>query len=69
MAQNRTKPALNPFTNELQIINDLEMGFTVRNVAKAPFVVMNGYTRVYPNLCIPDDMTIEVQDGGELIVL
>lgn len=68
MAQNKLKVILNPFTGELQLANDLELGWTVRNVVKAPFVVMAGYTRMYPNMSIPDGTTIDVEDGGELQV-
>jgi hypothetical protein len=68
MAQNRTKPFYDPIEDEIQFINDLEMGWTVRNIPKAPFKVLNGYTRVYPNLTIPDGITVEIEDGGELIV-
>lgn len=68
-SQNREKVTLNPLTGDLQLMNDLEMGFSVRNLAKAPFFVLAGYTRVYPNLIIPDGMTIEVRLNGELIVL
>ena len=67
-SQNREKVELNPFDGNLQLLNDLELGWSVRNVAKAPFYVLNGYTRMYPNLSIPDNMTIDVQDGGELQV-
>lgn len=66
--QNRLKLIINPFDATPQMINDLELGFTVRNTAKCKFSVMNGFTRFYPNLWIPDGMTIEVQDGGELQV-
>lgn len=69
MSQNKIKPIINPFTSDLQMISDLELGWTVRNQAKAPFFVLDGFTRVYPNLTIPIGMTIDVQDGGELIVL
>lgn len=68
-SQNREKAIVNPFTGEPQLVNDLEMGFTVRNIPKAPFYVLPEYTRVYPNLSIPEGMTIEVQQNGELIVL
>ncbi len=68
-SQNREKLVINPVNSELQLLNDLEMGFTVRNIPKTAFYVLSGYTRVYPNLAIPDGMTIEVQDNGELIVL
>lgn len=68
MSQNRLKPVINPFSNDLQLTNDLELGWTVRNIAKAPFFVLDGYTRMYPNLSIPEDMEIEVRDGGELQV-
>lgn len=68
-SQNKEKPVLNPFTGDLQLLNDLELGFSVRNQAKAPFFVRDGFTRLYPNLKIPSGMTIEVQLGGELIVL
>ena len=67
-SQNRKKIELNPLSNELEIVNDLEMGFSVKNVAKAPFFVLDGFTRVYPNLSIPDGMEIIINDGGELIV-
>lgn len=67
-SQNREKITINPIDGELQLINDLEMGFSVRNVAKAPFYVLGGYTRLYPNLNIPVGMTIEVRDDGELQV-
>ena len=66
--QNKDKVVLNPISGELQLISDLELGWSVRNIAKAPFFVIDGYTRMYPNLSIPDGMTIEVQDGGELQV-
>ena len=65
-SQNREKLTLNPVTGNLQLINDLEMGWTVRNIPKAPFYILDGFTRMYPNLSIPVGMTIEVQDGGEL---
>lgn len=68
-SQNKVKAILNPFEGKLQLTQDLELGFSVKNVAKAPFVVLDGYTRTYPNLWIPDDMEIEVEEGGELIVL
>lgn len=67
-SQNKIKVTLNPFVGDLQWINDLELGFSVKNLAKSPFYVAPGYTRVYPNLEIPDGMDIEVQDDGELIV-
>lgn len=67
-SQNRTDLEINPVTNELEIVNDLEMGFSVKNQTKAPFKVMNGYTRVYPNLSIPDGITVVIEDGGTLIV-
>lgn len=68
MSQNKVKAAVNPFTGELQLINDLEMGWSVKNIPKAPFTVKYGFTRMYPNLTIPDGMTIVVEDGGTLIV-
>lgn len=68
MSQNKDKVILNPFTGDLQLISDLELGITARNEAKNPFFVLNGYTRFYPNLSIPVGTTIEVQDGGELQV-
>lgn len=68
MGQNKNKIVLNPITSELQLLSDLELGWSVRNVAKSPFFVASGFTRVYPNLEIPVGMDIEVQDGGELIV-
>lgn len=67
-SQNRTKVDLNPFTGDLQLLNDLEMGFSVKNVPKSAFYVKSGFTRVYPNLSIPVGMDIEVQEDGELIV-
>ena len=67
-SQNREKIELNPITGDLQLLNDLEMGFSVRNITKAPFKVKSGFTRVYPNLSVPDDITVEVEDGGELQV-
>lgn len=67
-SQNRIKVDLNPFSGELQLINDLEMGWSVRNVPKAAFFVKGGFTRVYPNLAIPVGMVINVEVGGELIV-
>jgi len=67
-SQNRLKITFNPISGELEFVNDLEMGFTTRNVCKAPFFVKSGYTRFYPNLSVPEDMTIEVRDGGELQV-
>jgi hypothetical protein len=67
--QNPTKIAVNPLDGELQLLNDLEMGWTVKNVPKRAFTVEAGYTRVYPNLTIPVGMTITVNSGGELIVL
>lgn len=67
-SQNREKVVLNPLTGDLQLLNDPELGWSVRNVAKAPFYVLNGYTRMYPNLSIPVGMTIDVQVGGELMV-
>ena len=69
MSQNKTKFTVNPISGEPQLINDLEMGWTVKNIPKSAFTVAAGYTRVYPNLSIPDGMTITVADGGELIVL
>lgn len=68
-SQNREKVILNTFTGEFQFLNDLEMGYTVRNIAKAPFYVLGGHTRMYPNLSIPDGMEIEVREDGELIVM
>lgn len=68
MSQNKDKVILNPFTGELQIQNDLELGWTVKNIAKAPFTVKSGYTRMYPNLSIPTGTTITVETGGELQV-
>jgi hypothetical protein len=67
-SQNRLTIEINPVTSEPQLINDLEMGFTVRNVVKAPFYVLDGYTRMYPNMAVPEGITIEVRDGGELII-
>lgn len=67
-SQNREKVILNPLTGEFQFLNDPELGWSVRNVAKAPFYVLAGYTRMYPNLSIPDGMEIEVRDDGELMV-
>lgn len=67
-SQNREKVTLNVFTGDLQFLNDLEMGWSVRNIPKAAFYILAGYTRMYPNLSIPDGMTIEVRDGGELQV-
>ena len=67
-SQNREKLVLNPVTGDLQLLNDLEMGWTVRNIPKAPFYVLGGYTRMYPNLSIPDGMEINVRDDGELQV-
>lgn len=67
-SQNRVDLEVNPLSGELQLINDLEMGWSVRNVPKAAFFVKAGFTRMYPNLTIPDGMTIEVRDGGELMV-
>ena len=68
-SQNKIKVALNPFEGtNLQWINDLELGVSVRNLAKSPFYVAPGFTRIYPNLEIPDGMDIEVQEDGELIV-
>lgn len=67
MSQNRLKTVLNPLTGDFDQVNDLEMGFTVRNQTKAPFTVLSGYTRVYPNLAVPDGFEIVVEDGGEMI--
>lgn len=67
-SQNREKVVLNIFSGDLQFLNDLEMGFSVRNLLKAPFYVRPGYTRTYPNLSIPQDLDVEVQEDGELIV-
>ncbi len=67
-SQNREKSVLNPFTGDLQILNDPEMGFSVRNTLKAPFYVLADYTRVYPNLSIPEGMEVDVHMDGELIV-
>lgn len=67
-SQNRTDLDVNPVTGELQLVNDLEMGWSVRNITKAPFKVINGYTRMYPNLAVPDGITVNVEDGGELII-
>jgi len=67
-SQNKLDMEINPLSGELQLINDLEMGFTVRNVVKAPFYVLDGYTRMYPNMAVPENITIEVRDGGELII-
>jgi hypothetical protein len=67
-SQNRKTLELNPISNELELVNDLELGFSVRNVAKAPFIVRAGFTRVYPNLAIPLGMEISVEDDGELQV-
>ena len=66
-SQNRVKLEVSPL-GDIQFINDLEMGFSVRNVVKAPFYVLDGYTRMYPNMAVPEDITIEVRDGGELII-
>jgi hypothetical protein len=68
MSQNKLKVTFNPLTNDFELINDLELGWTVRNRAKAPFFVLGGFTRMYPNLEIPDGMDIEVRDDGELQV-
>lgn len=68
-SQNRRDFELNPVTNQLDMINDLEMGWSVRNIPKAPFSVKPGFTRMYPNLTIPDGMTISVEVGGELQVI
>lgn len=67
-SQNRTDFEYNPLEGTLDIVNDLEMGWSVRNQTKAPFSVKAGFTRMYPNLSIPDGMTIVIQDGGTLIV-
>lgn len=67
-SQNRRDFDVNPVTGKLQMVNDLEMGWSVRNVTKAPFYVSAGFTRMYPNLTIPDGILIDVQDDGELIV-
>ena len=68
-SQNRRDFELNPLTGDLQLVNDLEMGFSVKNVTKAPFTVLSGYTRVYPNLSIPVGTTVNVDVDGELIIL
>ena len=67
-SQNRTKLILDPIEGDFQWINDLEMGWSVKNIPKAPFYVAPGWTRMYPNLSIPEGMTIEVQEDGELQV-
>lgn len=67
-SQNRTDLDVNPVTGDLQLVNDLEMGWSVRNITKAAFKVIAGYTRMYPNLSVPDGVTVSVEDGGELIV-
>jgi hypothetical protein len=69
VSQNKNKVVLNPMTGDLQLLNDMELGWTVRNRVKAPFFVLDGYTRVYPNMWVPDGTEVEVQDGGELVVL
>ena len=68
-AQNPTKITLNPIEGNLQLINEMEMGWTVRNITKASFTVKAGYTRMYPNLTVPVGRTITVDVGGELIVI
>ncbi len=68
-SQNRKDFELNPITKELDMVNDLEMGWSVKNIPKAPFFVKAGFTRVYPNLTIPDGMTIDIQDDGEMQVI
>lgn len=68
-SQNREKLVLNPATGDLQLMLDPELGVSVKNIAKAPFTVLDGYTRIYPNLTIPENMTITVNEGGELIVV
>jgi hypothetical protein len=68
MAQNKTKVGFNPLTGEFDIFNDLEMGWTVKNKTKASFKVKAGYTRMYPNLEIPDGKTVDIEAGGEIQV-
>lgn len=67
-SQNKEKVTINPFVGELQLINDLEMGYTVRNLLKASFFVKDGFTRSYPNLQVPVGKTADVQAGGELVI-
>lgn len=69
MSQNKTKFVVNPVSGDLDLVNDLEMGWTVKNEVKASFTVLNGYTRVYPNMQIPSGVTVTIESGGELIVL
>ena len=67
-SQNREKLTINPATGALDMILDPEVGTSVKNEAKCTFTVLPGYTRTYPNLTIPNGMTITVAVGGELIV-
>lgn len=51
-----------------QITNPLNANLTTQNLLDTSFSVASGYTRIYPNLYVADNLSVDVQDNGELLV-
>ena len=66
---NKKKIELNPFDGSLEINPDIAAGTTTRNNTIVSYTIQAGFTRVHPNLGIPVGIQVDVEVGGELIVL
>lgn len=66
---NKKKVVLNPFDGGLEVQPDVQAGVTTKNDTIVSFTVQNGFSRVHPNLGIADGLQVDIEDGGELIVV
>ena len=66
---NKNKVVLNPFDGGLEIQHDERSGTTTRNQTFVSFTIQAGFSRVHPNLEIPVGLEVDIEVGGELIVL
>jgi hypothetical protein len=66
---NKNKAVLNPFDGGLELQHDDLAGTTTRNQTLASFTIQAGFSRVHPNLEIPVGLEVDIEVGGELIVL
>lgn len=63
---NKTEVAFNPLTGELEVVPSIKKGVWIKNRITASFKVKAGWTKLHPNLEIPEGKEVIVEDGGEI---
>lgn len=69
MSLNQTRPTLNPFSGEFQLLHTIDRGITIRHQLDCPFIVKAGTTRINADAIVPEGMELLVEETGEWLVL